>query len=187
VTLEKLSSLNWITVLQAGGGIVLTIAASIVIIRLARRGLEALGRRQHIATAHIGMMRLLVRWLVLVVAALLIITQLGIRIGSLWAVLSAFLAIAGIGFVAVWSMLSNVSSTILLLVFHPFAIGDEIEVIEATGGAGLRGKVTGINFMYTTIEEKESQTGEVIDTLVPNNTFFQKTIRRRPGRGAPTA
>jgi small-conductance mechanosensitive channel len=184
VTLEKLYSLDWTGILETAAGIVLTIAVSFVVLRLARRGFDRLGRRPHVSSSTVAMLKLIVRWVILVVAALLVITQLGIKMGSIWAVVSAFLAIAGIGFVAVWSVLSNVSATILLLVFHPFGIGDEIEVIETTGGTGLRGRVAEINFMYTTLEEHQPESGETLDTLVPNSMFFQKTIRRRLARPA---
>jgi small-conductance mechanosensitive channel len=181
---EKLFSLNWTAVLQTAGGIALTIVIGAAVLALGRRGLKALGHMSHVSKTLVGVLRLVLRWVVFVIVALLVITQLGVNLGSLWAVLSALLAIVGIGFVAVWSLLSNVSSTLLLLIFHPFTIGDEIEVIETTGGPGLRGRVMRINFMYTMLEEKEPQTGEVLVTLVPNSTFFQKTIRLRSGGAA---
>src|SRR5690606_16934527 len=75
---------------------------------------------------------------------------------------------------------SSTMCTILLLIFRPFEIGDEIELLEPTGTKGLRGKVVYLNFMFTTLEEA-GDGGRSCRVLVPNNVIFQKSIRRWPG------
>lgn len=52
-------------------------------------------------------------------------------------------------------------------------MGDEVEF---TGGDGVKGKVVDLNLIFTTIEVGPEET-----MLVPNNTFFQRIFRRRPG------
>ena len=63
------------------------------------------------------------------------------------------------------------------MIFTPFRIGDEIEIIEATGGSGLRGKVVNLNILYTSLQEMAEDGGPNGVIHVPNNIFFQKAIR----------
>ena len=92
------------------------------------------------------------------------------------------IAMLAVGFIAVWSILSNILCSLLMVIFRPFSIGDDIEIIEATGGKGLRGQVVNFNIMFTFLKEKnENENGEVV-VQIPNNVIFQKTVRRRPGK-----
>lgn len=95
------------------------------------------------------------------------------NLGSLWAMLGTVAALVAVGFVAVWSVLSNLSCTVLILFFRPFEVGDELEF---TDPANLRGRVINLNFAYTTLKDDE---GRLIQ--IPNNLFFQRIIKRRVG------
>lgn len=118
------------------------------------------------------------RWTVGVITVLLVLQLLGVPIGSVWTVVSALLAMVAIGFVAVWSILSNISSSLLIHVLDPFEKGDEIEIIEPTGGNGLAGKVAEIKVMYTVLHTTD-ENGQRYVVHVPNNTFFQKTVKKK--------
>ncbi|MCJ7600851.1 MAG: mechanosensitive ion channel family protein, partial [Desulfobulbaceae bacterium] len=86
-----------------------------------------------------------------------------------------------IGFIAVWSILSNLSCALFLILFKMFQIGDEIEIVEPIGGTGLKGRVQDFNVMFTSLVEDASGGSEGFVTQVPNNIFFQKTMRRKKG------
>lgn len=60
-----------------------------------------------------------------------------------WATLTAFLAMVAIGFVAVWSVLSNSFCSVVLMMSRPFDVGDTVEV----SGQALRGKVIDFNLI----------------------------------------
>ena len=71
------------------------------------------------------------------------------------------------------------------MVFSPFRIGDEIEIMEPSvldpGKTGLRGKVIDISLLYTTLLEADEDESRTLIHL-PNNIFFQKAIRCRRGK-----
>jgi len=127
----------------------------------------------------------IVKWLIVVVVILLFLGFFGVSVGTLWAALSGILALVAVGFVAVWSVLSNVLCSVLLIVFSPFRIGDEIEVQEPTANFAVRGKVVSMNMLYTSLEVTDRERGEADGTIlrIPNNIFFQKYVRCIPGRG----
>lgn len=114
-------------------------------------------------------------WIILGLALALMFNVLGFNLGGVWTVLSTVLAMVAIGFVAVWSVLSNTLCTVLILVARPFSIGDEIEFV----GEAMKGRVTDLNFIFTTLATEDG--GEI---RVPNSMFFQKVLKRRPGATA---
>lgn len=126
----------------------------------------------------------IVKWIIIVVVILLGLGFFGVSVGTLWAALSGVLALVAVGFIAVWSVLSNILCSILLIIFPPFRIGDEIEIQEPTSNFFVRGKVVGTNMMFTSLEATNSSE-EADGTIlrVPNNIFFQKYVRCIPGKG----
>jgi small-conductance mechanosensitive channel len=94
----------------------------------------------------------IVKWLLIVIVALFTLGFFGGSVAALWAGLSGVLALIALGFVAVWSVLSNVLCSILLIIFPPFRIGDEIEIQEPTAKYSVRGKVISIDMFMTSLE-----------------------------------
>ncbi len=122
----------------------------------------------------------ILRWTLIAFLLLLVLQQIGLSINNVWTMLSAFVAMIAIGFVAVWSVLSNVLCTVLLLVFRPFRVGDEVEIVDPVMTSGLGGTVQNINLIFTTLKtEDEDETAYI---QIPNNMFFQKLIRKKIGK-----
>ncbi len=136
-----------------------------------------LGRLLHLLADRTSMTRemitpvvRLMRAFITITAIVLILGVFGFNLGGLWAMLATVLGLVAIGFVAVWSLLSNTSSTLLILLLRPFQIGDDIEL----AGDPVKGRVIDLNFFYTTLLDED---GRLVQ--VPNNQFFQKTLKRR--------
>lgn len=107
-----------------------------------------------------------------IIAALTLVASLGfgIDLQGLWSTVAAALSLVAIGFVAMWSILSHMLAAILIIIFRPFEIGDRVELL---GGDAVLGEVSGLNPVYTTLTSEDGGT-----LLVPNNLFFQKTLKR---------
>lgn len=149
---------------------VLVLIGAGVVQLLITRGLNLLADRTHLAPHDLLPLRKVLKSVLYLVTAILILTVFGVNLGGLWAIMSTVLAMVAIGFVAVWSLLSNVSSTVIILLFRPFAVGDELEF----AGEPVKGKVVDLNFLYTTL-----QTDDGALFQIPNNLFFQKSLKRR--------
>ncbi|ATC64956.1 mechanosensitive ion channel protein MscS [Nibricoccus aquaticus] len=146
------------------------VVAAFVLSFVSGRGLQLLADRTSLTDHDVAPFRRIVKWLIRGVALVLMLSVLGFNLGGLWAVFSTVLAMIAIGFVAVWSVLSNVSCTVIMLIARPFNIGDEIEV----AGEPICGRVVDLNFVYTTLRDAD---GRLIQ--IPNNLFFQKVMKRR--------
>ena len=116
--------------------------------------------------------RLTLRYAILVIATLLILSRWGFEINGIVTVIGTILGLVAIGFVAMWSVLSNFLCTLVLVMMKPFSIGDEIEL----PAMNVRGKVIDLSIVFTTLECAPHET-----VLVPNNTFFQMVFKRRRG------
>ncbi len=149
---------------------ILVLIGAAVVQMLITRGLNLLADRTHLERTDLLPVGKFLKTLLYLVTAILILTVFGVNLGGLWAILSTVLAMIAIGFVAVWSLLSNVSSTVIILLFRPFAVGDELEF----AGEPVKGKVVDLNFLYTTLRTADGALFQI-----PNNMFFQKSLKRR--------
>jgi len=154
------------------GGAVLLILLVYLCYRILRRTIGALEHRQRIPAQMSFVLQRLLRWAVVVLTVVVVLQSFGL-LKDFWTFLSAMLALVAIGFVAVWSVLSNVMCSVILLVTRPFQVGDTIEFPAQQ----LKGKVVNFSLLFTILRDEN---GDLIQ--IPNNTFFQTPIRRRPGK-----
>jgi small-conductance mechanosensitive channel len=159
--------------LAAAPTVVVVLIGAILVNVLLGRVLLLVARRGRLTKEEIAPARRIAKWLTVLVAGALILGAFGMNVGGLWGILSTVLAMIAIGFVAVWSVLSNTLCTVMILLFRPFAIGDEIEF----AGEPVKGRVVDLNFIFTTLDAGD---GSVMQ--IPNNLFFQKVLHRRHRR-----
>ena len=162
----------------------LVIVAAYFIYILVCRALKKIGAKGYLDYQLRVILGNIFKWILVVIVLLSALGFFGLSVGTLWAALSGVLALIAIGFIAVWSVLSNVLCSILLIIFPPFRISDEIEIQEPTAKFSVRGKVVSTNMLFTSLEvtgDKDEPDGTIL--RVPNNIFFQKYVRCIPGRG----
>jgi small-conductance mechanosensitive channel len=157
-------------------GILIVIVLAFVCYFLLKRTLLTLHKKNQITDGVFKTTKSISFWIISLLSVLFILQQIGVQVSSIISSLLAVSAMIAVGFIAVWSVLSNLLCSILLVIFRPFQLGDEIEITEPVGGSSLRGKVMKFNVMYTTLLEDID--GDKVTTNIPNNIFFQKAIRR---------
>jgi small-conductance mechanosensitive channel len=111
-----------------------------------------------------------------VVAAMLILNLWGISMSGLWTLLVSAAAVIGVGVLAVWAMISNITASLFLTIWRPFHLGQTVEILPEN----LKGRVTGRDLMFTALREDSGAT-----LHVPNNLFFQKMFRVSGNAEAP--
>lgn len=163
---------SWSDVIQAA--VVLLGGVAAIVVGL--RALDALAKHRQFEPMTFRPIRTLLKWLCIVLLASLLLKRFGF---DLLTPLSTVLALVAVGFVAVWSVISNFLCTFLLIIFRPFRVG---EFIELLGGDGARGRVTELTNTHTVLEDDD---GSIY--CIPNNLFFQKPIKkfRRSGVTSP--
>ncbi len=109
-------------------------------------------------------------WLVL---GLLVLRQVGVNVDGLWTVLASTLAVIGVGLLAVWTMVSNITASLFIWIWRPYEFGDQVEFVPDE----IKGRVVDRSLMFTTLRQED---GNLL--MVPNNQFFQRMTRRTPYR-----
>jgi small-conductance mechanosensitive channel len=145
------------------------LAGAIGLNLLLRRALRLLAAKSSFANGELMPVERLGHWLINGAALVLLLGVLGFNLGGLWAMFATVLGMVAIGFVAVWSVLSNALCTLIILISRPFEVGDDVEF----AGEPVQGKVVDLNFIYTSLRARD---GSLLQ--VPNNLFLQKVVRR---------
>jgi len=105
----------------------------------------------------------LVRYLILTVTVLAVLSQFGIQTTSLVAVLGAASLAVGL---ALQGTLSNLAAGVMLLIFRPFRIGQKLQV-----GANV-GTVRQLSLFWT-----ELLTDDQIQVIIPNASVWGQPLR----------
>ena len=82
---------------------------------------------------------------------------------------SSIFTALGIAFFAKWSLLSNISSSIILFFNHPLKIGDKVRVLDKD--CPFEGEISDLTYFFVHLKNDD---GEVI--TVPNSLFLEKSI-----------
>jgi small-conductance mechanosensitive channel len=82
---------------------------------------------------------------------------------------STILTALGIAFFAQWSLLSNITSSILIFFNHPVKLGDYVKVLHKD--YHYEGEVTEMNYFFVHIKTADN---EII--TIPNSHFFEKSF-----------
>ena len=171
---------EWIGMLQIALSIALILLAAWLLRIISRRLLARLGRHYTLPAPVELAIRRLSNFVIWSGALVTILDRLGVSATVLWTAFTGFATVGAVAFFAAWSVLSNIFCTMLIFTTRPFRLGDRIEVLENGEKPGLKGRVTDINLIYTTMQEIG---GPDEGTLmqIPNSLFFQRGLRRWPG------
>lgn len=82
---------------------------------------------------------------------------------------STILTVLGIAFFAQWSLLSNITSSIILFFNHPLKLGDTIKILDKD--YPFEGEITELTYFFIHLKTKS---GEII--TVPNSIVLQKPL-----------
>ena len=162
--------------------IAIVVAATMLVLSAGRRLIINLQKARNIPDSIVLPIRRTLRWTILLIAFVLALQLAGFSMSTIWAAIGGVVALLGVAFIAVWSVLSNIACSLMLMIFKPFRIGDVVEIVDNAAGPNVGGRVADVTLMYVVLRE-ETEDGPAF-IQIPNNLFFQKTIRRRAGRRA---
>lgn len=102
-------------------------------------------------------------------AAILLSAVWGLKQNEIAVFVGTILTALGIAFFAQWSLLSNITSSILLFFNHPMRIGDTIKILDKE--YPLEGEVSDLTYFFIHLKTHD---GEII--TIPNSIFLQKSV-----------
>ncbi|MDY0779573.1 mechanosensitive ion channel domain-containing protein [Tenacibaculum sp. IB213877] len=95
---------------------------------------------------------------------------LGVSVKELTVFASSILAVLGVGFFAQWSILSNLTASIILFFYHPVRIGDTIRILDKE--FDLTGEVKNITGFYVLLRVTEGNR----EITIPNTIILYKGV-----------
>ncbi len=133
--------------------------------RLLHNWLNSIQPRLQLSYATISTIIRFVTAILWLITVLLILDAWSIGLGGLWGLLVSAITVIGVGFLATWAMVSNLTASLFLTIWRPFRLGDTVVLLPEN----TAGRVADRNLMFTVLQ---AQDGSVVH--VPNNFFFQK-------------
>jgi small conductance mechanosensitive channel len=124
---------------------------------------KTLSKAPHLDQMLIGFFGHIVRYLILTVTVLAVLSQFGIQTTSLVAVLGAAGLAVGL---ALQGTLSNLAAGVMLLIFRPFRVGQTVQV------GAVQGTVKEVSLFWT-----ELVTGDNVQIIVPNSGVWGQPVR----------
>jgi len=93
----------------------------------------------------------------------------GLKQNEIAVFVGTLLTALGIAFFAQWSLLSNITSSIILFFNHPVKIGDTIKVLDKD--CPFEGEVSDLTYFFVHLK---TESGEII--TIPNSILLQKSV-----------
>lgn len=87
---------------------------------------------------------------------------------SFW--LASFATVAGVALFASWSILSNITASVILFFYHPMRIGERVKIMD--GDNSVAGRIRDINMFSITFLTDDNRV-----IVYPNNLAIQKPIQ----------
>lgn len=97
----------------------------------------------------------------------------GVKLEQFTVFISSVLAVVGVAFFAQWSILSNLTASVILFFNHPMRIGDRIRIIDSDNN--WTGVVEDISGFYLFMKTDDGQS-----ITIPTNLVLQKGIELQP-------
>ena len=118
--------------------------------------------------------RKLINFLTSLILFVIILFIWGVEQSELLVFVTTTLTILGIAFFAQWSIISNITATIIIFFNHPAKIGDSITVVDKD--MPIEGIIYDIGIFFVIIKTPQ---GDKI--TIPSNVFIQKMVMRSKG------
>ena len=104
-----------------------------------------------------------------ITAIILLSAIWGLKQNQIAVFLGTILTALGIAFFAQWSLLSNITSSLLLFFNHPVKIGDTIKILDKD--FPFEGEVSDLTYFFVHLK---TENGETI--TIPNSLLLQKSV-----------
>lgn len=149
--------------------ILVCLVAYLFIARAASTAIESLGRSKQVATTRVKYLVKTTNIALFAVTVFVICLILGLGYGEVSLFLSSAFAVIGVALFAQWSILSNITASMVIFFGFPYRVGDRIKVTDAD--FDLSGVVEEISLFHVLIRSRE---GNLV--TYPNNLILQKPV-----------
>lgn len=135
--------------------------------------IERLGRKRQVSNERIFYIQKIIKLIAFVMLLLTAGLVLGFNYAEFSLIVSSVFAVVGIALFAQWSILSNVTASLIIFFFFPYRVGDRVRFTDEK--ENLEGEIIEITLFHLIIKRVE---GDIL--TYPNSLVFQKAIIVHP-------
>jgi len=148
---------------------VVTVFALLIVQFLLKKAAHRAGKRSEINFTRTKLMFKYINILILFIAFFLLAIAWGMGLTELSLIFSSVFAVLGVALFAIWSILSNITSGVILFFSFPYKIGDKIKIHDKD--LPIEAIIEDIKAFHLHLRTLE---GELI--TYPNNLILQKAV-----------
>lgn len=134
-----------------------------------KKAANRVGRKSEINFTRTRLMFKYINILILLIAAFLLSLAWGVGLTELSLVFSSVFAVLGVALFAIWSILSNITSGVIMFFSFPYKIGDTIKIHDKD--LPVEAMIEDIKPFHLHLRTRD---GELI--TYPNNLMLQKAV-----------
>ena len=165
--------MNW----QSSAIIVAMFVAYFIVKSISEKAIARYGRARGVAVRRIKYVTSTISILLFVVCLTAVAIVLGINHQDIGFIFSSVMAVLGVALFAQWSILSNVTASLIVFFFFPYRVGDTVKVLD--GDNSVEGVIEEINLFHILLIDAEKKC-----VTFPNSLAFQKSIVITLGSGS---
>ncbi|MFC6859681.1 mechanosensitive ion channel domain-containing protein [Zunongwangia atlantica] len=148
---------------------ILTLIVLLVINIILKKTAKRIGDKGEIHITRIRLMFRYINILIVFIAIFLLAIVWGMDLGDLALIFSSVFAVIGVALFAIWSILSNITSGIIMFFNFPYKIGDKIRIHDKD--MPIEALIEDIKAFHLHLRTDD---GELI--TYPNNLILQKAV-----------
>lgn len=156
--------------------IALTIAM-VFTTRLVRDWMIRLGQKKSVDAYRVSYITKTLNFAILIVFVMIIVSFLGLQYSQVTIFLSSIFAVLGVALFAQWSILSNITASLIIFFSFPYRVGEHIKVVDKDDD--ISGTVEGIGLFHVIIRR-----GDDLITY-PNTLILQKAVIKKSNTAVP--
>lgn len=162
------------------GLIVLLVVAYVVLSRLLKSSIALLGHKKAVNEVRITYVSKMLHLGMTATFVLVVCLILGVGYGQLAIFFSSVFAVVGVALFAQWSILSNITASLIIFFGFPYRVGDWVKVVDKDDE--ILGQILEISTFHVIIQRLS---GDVV--TYPNSLILQKAVVRFENKEAAQA
>ena len=148
---------------------ILVLIITLIVLKGADFLIKKTGQAKKVLPKRIYYVTKFAHFLIYILGIIFLAVVWNIHLGGITILASSIFAVIGVALFAQWSILSNLTSSIIIFFTFPARVGDKIKILD--GDNSITGEIIEISLFHIEILDEEKN-----KILYPNNLFIQKPI-----------
>jgi small-conductance mechanosensitive channel len=150
---------------------VVTLLITLILIKTTDFLIRKTGQTKKVVPKRIYYVTKFTHFLIYILTVIFLAVVWNVELGGVTILASSIFAVIGVALFAQWSILSNLTSSIIIFFTFPARVGDKIKILDADNS--ITGEIIEISLFHIEIIDEEKN-----KILYPNNLFIQKAIMK---------